>query len=90
MQAVDFNSKLLYNSYMMIRKGDMNEIYKSKSQLREETKDAVEAFLRAGGSIEVVKARKAPKQKMRAKTSRGFAGGSSGFASGYSKTTFGG
>jgi hypothetical protein len=74
---------------MMIRKGDMNEIYKSKSQVRQETKDAVEQFLRAGGSIQVVKAKKAPKQKMRAKTSKGFAGGSSGFATGYSKTSFG-
>lgn len=48
----------------------MNTIFKSKSQLRQETSDAVEAFLRAGGSIEVVKARKAPKQKMKGKTSR--------------------
>ena len=68
----------------------MKEIYKSKSQVREETKDAVEAFLRAGGTIEIVKARKAPKQKMKGKTSRGFAGGSSGFAQGYSRSTFGG
>ena len=48
----------------------MNTIFKSKSQLRQETEDAVAAFLRAGGSIEVVKARKAPKQKMKGKTSR--------------------
>jgi hypothetical protein len=81
---------MTYNSYMMIRKGDMKEIFKSKSQVREETKDAVEAFLRAGGSIQVVKARKAPKTKMKAKTSRGFAGGSSGFSSGYSRSKIGG
>jgi hypothetical protein len=68
----------------------MNVVYKSKSQIREETKDAVEAFLRAGGSIEVVKARKAPKSKMKAKNSRGFAGGSSGFANGYPVRSFGG
>ena len=68
----------------------MNEIYKSKSQVREETKDAVEKFLRAGGSIQVVKAKKAPKQKMKAKNSRGFAGGSSGFANGYPVRSFGG
>lgn len=67
----------------------MNEVYKSKSQVREETKDAVEAFLRAGGSITVVKPRKAPKSKMRAKSSKGFAGGSSGFATGYSRSSFG-
>lgn len=48
----------------------MNQVYKSKSQLREETKDAVAEFLARGGQIEVVKARKAPKQKMRGKTSR--------------------
>jgi hypothetical protein len=68
----------------------MNEIYKSKSQLREETKDAVAEFLRNGGTIEVVKAKKAPKQKMKAKTSRGFSGGSSGFAAGYAKATLSG
>lgn len=48
----------------------MKEVYKTKSQLRTETADSVEAFLRAGGTIEVVKARKAPKQKMRAKATR--------------------
>lgn len=68
----------------------MKEIYKSKSQVREETADAVQAFLAAGGKIEIVKPRKAPKQKMKGKTSRGFAGGSSGFATGYTSTKFGG
>lgn len=68
----------------------MNELYKSKSQVREETADALQQFLAAGGKIEVVKSRKAPKQKMRAKTSKGFAGGSSGFATGYSRSSFGG
>ena len=67
----------------------MKEVYKSKSQLREETADAVEAFLRAGGSIQVVKAKKAPKQKMRAKTSRGSSGSSSGFSMGFAKSNFG-
>ena len=57
--------------------------YKSKSQVRAETNDAVEKFLRSGGVIEVVKAKKAPKQKMTCRTSRGFNGGSSGFATGY-------
>jgi hypothetical protein len=68
----------------------MKEIYKSKSQVRQETADAVEAFLRAGGSIEVVKARKAPKQKMRSKGSKSSSGSTSGFAMGYSRSTFGG
>lgn len=63
----------------------MNTIYKSKSQVRTETKDALEAFLRAGGTIEVVKAKKAPKQKMTCKSSRGFQSGTSGFATGFPK-----
>jgi hypothetical protein len=69
---------------MMIDKGNtMKTVYKSKSQLRAETADSVEAFLRAGGTIEVVKARKAPKQKMRAKSTRNPAKSTSGFAMGY-------
>lgn len=48
----------------------MNEVYKSKSQVREETSEALQQFLARGGQIQVVKARKAPKQKMNGKTSR--------------------
>ena len=48
----------------------MNTVFKSKSQVRQETEDAVAQFLARGGQIEVVKARKAPKQKMNGKTSR--------------------
>lgn len=48
----------------------MNEVYKSKSQLREETSEALQQFLARGGQVQVVKARKAPKQKMNGKTSR--------------------
>lgn len=73
----------------MIRKVNMKEIYKSKSVVREETKDAVAEFLAKGGVIQVVKSRKAPKSKMKAKNSRGFNAGTSGFAMGYSKTSFG-
>lgn len=61
----------------------MNEVYKSKSQLRTETADAVEQFLARGGQITLVKARKAPKAKMKAKTTRQASTGSSGFARGY-------
>ena len=61
----------------------MNVIYKSKSQVRTETADALAEFLARGGVIEVVKARKTPKQKMTCRTSRGFNGGSAGFATGY-------
>jgi hypothetical protein len=65
----------------------MNTVYKTKSQLREETSDAVQAFLAAGGKIEVVKSRKAPKQKMNGKTSKGYNGGTSGFAMGFVRST---
>jgi hypothetical protein len=65
----------------------MNVIYKSKSQIRKETEAAVKKFLKTGGSIEVVKARKAPKQKMRVKSSRGFVSGTSGFAAGFPSQT---
>ena len=61
----------------------MNELYKTKSQLRTETSEALQEFLARGGKIEVVKARKAPKPKMRAKNDRGYNGGSSGFARGF-------
>jgi len=61
----------------------MNEVYKSKSQLREETSEALQQFLARGGQIQVVKARKAPKQKMLGKTTRNASTGSSGFAVGY-------
>lgn len=48
----------------------MNEVYKSKSQLRTETSEALQEFLARGGQVQVVKARKAPKPKMKGKTSR--------------------
>ena len=61
----------------------MNTIYKSKSQLRTETNDALEKFLKAGGTIEVVKAKKAPKQKMKAVGTRQASTGTGGFATGF-------
>jgi len=48
----------------------MNQVYKSKSELREETSEALQQFLARGGQVQVVKARKAPRQKMNGKTSR--------------------
>jgi hypothetical protein len=67
----------------MMKKGtEMSVIYKSKSELAKETEKQIKAFLRKGGSIEVVKARKAPKQMMRSKSSRGFVQGTSGFPAG--------
>ena len=61
----------------------MNVVYKSKSQVRTETADAIEQFLARGGVIEVVKSRKAPKQKMSGKTTRQPSKSTSGFATGF-------
>lgn len=61
----------------------INTLVKSKSELRAETEKQLKAFLKRGGVIEVVKARKAPKQKMSAKTTRNASTGTSGFATGY-------
>lgn len=65
----------------------MNEVYKTKSQLREETSEALQQFLARGGQIQVVKARKAPKQKMNGKTSRSV---SKNQSLGYRTSNFGG
>jgi hypothetical protein len=61
----------------------MNTIFKSKSELRAETEKQLQLFLKRGGSIEVIKSRKAPKSKMSAKTTRVGSTGTSGFATGY-------
>ena len=61
----------------------MSVVYKSKAQLAKETEKQIKKFLRNGGSIEIVKPRKTPKQKMRGKSSRSFSAGTSGFATGY-------
>ena len=58
-------------------------IYKTKSQLRQETSDSLQQFLSRGGQLEVVKSRKAPKSKMSGKTTRSGSTGTSGFAVGY-------
>lgn len=62
----------------------MSVFYKSKSELRTETEDALQVFLARGGVVEVVKpSRRKPKQTMSCKSSRGFQSGTSGFATGY-------
>ena len=89
---LDFNSSLLYNSYMMIRKGDMNQVYKTKADLRTETSEALQDFLARGGQVQVVPAKKMRKrttQKMCGKTTRNASTGTSGFAVGYSRSSFG-
>jgi hypothetical protein len=61
----------------------MNTIFKSKSVVRAETEKQLQLFLKRGGSIEVAKPRKAPKQRMSGKTTRVGSTGTSGFATGY-------
>ena len=63
-------------------------MYKSKTELRIETENALKKFLKQGGSIEVVKSRKAPKMLMRAKTTRVASTGTSGFAVGFPRKSF--
>ena len=65
----------------------MNEVYKSKSTIRESSEAALAEFLARGGQIQVVKARKAPKQKMSGKTSRSV---SKNQSLGYRTSNFGG
>ena len=63
-------------------------MYKSKTELRAETEKALKKFLKQGGSIEVVKSRKAPKMLMRGKTTRVASTGTSGFAVGFPRKSF--
>jgi hypothetical protein len=68
----------------------MNEVYKSKSQVRVETSEALQEFLARGGQVQLIPAKKTRKrttQKMSAKVTRNSAGSSSGFAMGYSRSS---
>ena len=66
----------------------MTIIYKTKTQIRVETESEVEKFLRSGGIIEVIKSRKAPKQRMSGKTTRVGSTGTGGFAVGFPSKCF--
>lgn len=56
----------------------------TKAEARSEGERAMQAFLKKGGVIQVdEKKRKAPRTKMSSKSSRGFMGGTSGFAVGF-------
>lgn len=68
----------------------INTLHKSKASVRVETSEAIQEFLARGGSIEIVKSRKAPKQTMKGKSSRGFTAGTSGFATGFPKKSIAG
>jgi hypothetical protein len=51
----------------------MNQVYKSKSQVRVETSEALQDFLARGGQVQIVpakKRRKRTEQKMSGKTTR--------------------
>jgi hypothetical protein len=66
-----------------------NKPVMSKSEARAEGEKALQAFLKKGGIVQVdEKKRKSPKTKISGKSSRGFMGGSSGFATGYPSKTF--
>ena len=66
-----------------------NKPVMSKSEARAEGEKAMQLFLKKGGVIQVnEKTRKAPKTKMSGKSSRGFMGGTGGFATGYPRKTF--
>ena len=64
-----------------------NVIYNMQTRTKAESRAAAEkelkAFLRKGGVIQVEKPQKNPKSFMSAKSSRGFLGGTSGFATGF-------
>ena len=75
----------------MITSTIYNTTLKSKSELRAEGEKALQAFLKRGGSITEVKAsRRKTTSKMRANSSKGFVLGTSGFASGFPRQSFGG
>jgi len=66
-----------------------NKPVMTKAEARVEGEKALKAFLKKGGVVQVdEKKRKAPKTKMSGKSSRGFMGGTGGFATGYPRRTF--
>ena len=66
----------------------MSVIYKSRADIRTEAEAALALFFRTGGSVEVVRARRAPKMVMRGKSSRTSSLGTSGFAVGFPSKSF--
>jgi cytochrome c len=63
---------------------------KTKAELRAESADAIAAFLARGGVIEQGRKPRARKgSKMACKSSRGFQGGTSGFATGFPRKSTG-
>ena len=66
-----------------------NKPVMSKAEARAEGEKAMQVFLSKGGIVQVNdRKRKAPRTKMSGKSSRGFMGGTGGFATGYPRKTF--
>jgi hypothetical protein len=80
---------------MMIKGDTMNKnvIYnmqlRTKAESRAAAEKEVKAFLRKGGVIKVDKPQRNPKTFMSAKSSRGYLGGTSGFAIGFPRKVVG-
>ena len=68
----------------------MNVLYKTKTkaELRDESEKALKKFLKKGGDVQVIKAKKIPKSKMTTKSSRGFVAGTGGLSTGFPSKTF--
>ncbi|CAB5221366.1 hypothetical protein UFOVP240_145 [uncultured Caudovirales phage] len=68
----------------------MNVLYKTKTkaELRAESEKALKKFLKTGGDVQVIKAKKIPKSKMTTKSSRGFVAGTGGLSTGFPSKTF--
>ena len=67
-----------------------NRSPKTKAELRAESADAIALFLKRGGVIQEGRKPRARKgSKMACKSSRGFQGGTSGFATGFPRKSTG-
>lgn len=68
----------------------MNVLYKTKTkaELRAESEKALKKFLKTGGDVQVIKAKKLPKTKMTTKSSRGFVSGTGGLSTGFPTKVF--
>lgn len=61
----------------------MKIVQTTKTDTRQETSDALAAFLAKGGVIEILPSRKIPKTKPSGKTTRAGSAGSCGFSAGF-------
>lgn len=66
-----------------------NTSVKTKAEIRAESDKALKAFLKKGGVVEVGRPARNRKSSMMGKNSRGFIGGTSGFATGYPRRSIG-